>query len=337
MTACYKRILVPIDCAVPSAFAFEHALSLAWATTAELRVLHLLDDASFKLSESSSSMHWSIESSPDGLAAVASARHGARLIDVPFSSLIPHRATGDLPGIVAREALRWHADLIVVGTHARSGFERLVVGSDAETIVRRAPVPVLLVPCRSGASGAGGVRGDACVYSHILVPYDGSATSERGLDEAIRIAQGFKADLRIIHVVDDVSIAFAIDAYYADVADWQRSLIEAAGRLVGAAEAKARAAGVECVGCVVDTAAGAMGDIVIRYADQHAIDLIVMGTHGRRGLGRAVMGSGAESVSRLSKIPVMLVRLTLQSVPAGRADESEQVSCSLPSAALSIE
>lgn len=147
-TPAYRRVLVPLDAGAPSASAFDQALALADHCGAELRAIHVLDDGSFTISTRSNSMHWSIEAAPDGMAALAAARQRARERGVSFSTQVLDRSNGDLPSLLGREALRWQADLMVVGTHARRGLPRVVLGSDAETIVRRAPIPVMLVPCR---------------------------------------------------------------------------------------------------------------------------------------------------------------------------------------------
>lgn len=173
------------------------------------------------------------------------------------------------------------------------------------------------------------------MYSHILVPYDGSATSRLGLDEAIRVARDFGSTLEVVHAVDDVSLAFAIDAYYADAASWQGSLMEAGLRLVKEAEAIVTQAGVPVQTAVVHVLEGSMGEAIVNHANRSKAQLIVMGTHGRRGIGRAVLGSGAESVARLSAVPVLLVRRPepIKAQPAN----PDQLVCSLPSAALAIE
>lgn len=160
---------------------------------------------------------------------------------------------------------------------------------------------------RSDSRNPSSSEGDRTMYRNIMVPYDGSATSERGLDEAIRLARHYDSQLRIVHVIDAVSIAFAIDSYFSDVVDWQTRLREAASRLVSRAEATARAAGVRVSATVIDLQEGSVGEIIARYADLMAMNLVVLGSHGRRGVGRAVLGSGAESIARLCKVPVLLV------------------------------
>ena len=145
------------------------------------------------------------------------------------------------------------------------------------------------------------------MYSRILCPIDGSAASERGLDEAIRLARDQKARLRLLYAID--AHLAAMDPYgTVNIAD----LIEASRgygkELLERAGTRARAEGVEVEVATLDTLAGPVGEMITDDARASGADLIVMGTHGRRGVRRVVMGSDAELVVRTSPVPVLLVR-----------------------------
>jgi len=145
------------------------------------------------------------------------------------------------------------------------------------------------------------------MYQQILVPVDGSATSQRALAEAIRLATLTGGRLRVMHVLDDASLGFAMDAYAGQPGAWLDELRAAGNRLLDNAKAAARQAGVEAHTVLCDSFSRNVGELVSEEARAWPADLIVVGTHGRRGVGRLVMGSGAEYIARSAPVPVLLV------------------------------
>ena len=143
------------------------------------------------------------------------------------------------------------------------------------------------------------------MYLRILVPIDGSGTAERGLDEAIALAQRLGSTLRILHVVDARMLGAAGCVYAPPeqlVDDWRI----AGERLVPAAVERARAQGVKAESTVRCDPGRRVHELILEEAAN--ADLIVMGTHGRDGLPRVLLGSDAEFVLRESPVPVLLVR-----------------------------
>ena len=142
----------------------------------------------------------------------------------------------------------------------------------------------------------------------ILVPVDGSATSRRGLREAVRLAKAQRAKLFILNVVDVAPLFVAAEA----AAMFDSGVLEtlrAGGRKVLArAAVEANKSAVAAKTVLADNLAGRVADVIVRQARKLRADLIVIGTHGRRGLSRMVMGSDAELVVRYSTVPVLLVR-----------------------------
>lgn len=146
------------------------------------------------------------------------------------------------------------------------------------------------------------------MYQRILVPIDGSSTSSRGLAEAIRLAKLTGGRLRLAHVIDELSFTLAMDAYSGLAGSWLEELRSNASKLLKAARSQAAKEGVEADTVLLDSFKGTMHDQVIAEAKASGAELIVIGTHGRRGLGRWVMGSSAEHILRMSPVPVLLVR-----------------------------
>ena len=145
------------------------------------------------------------------------------------------------------------------------------------------------------------------MYQRILIPVDGSDTATRGLSEAIKLAKEQGARLHILHVVCDpyVSAALLSSGYSPDLLPRLRAEGQA---ILDAAEAAAREQGLEADATLLDYSGTQIGEAVIAEAKSWQPDLIVMGTHGRRGLARAVMGSDAEYVVRHTPVPLLLIR-----------------------------
>ncbi|MET0207504.1 MAG: universal stress protein [Burkholderiaceae bacterium] len=146
------------------------------------------------------------------------------------------------------------------------------------------------------------------MYQRILVPVDGSPTSDRGLDEAIRLARLTNGSLRLLHVVDELTFALSMEAYAGRSTDWPSELRAIGVAVLDKAQAVAEAAAVVADTALYDSFKGSVQEIVTAEAALWPADLIVIGTHGRRGVERFVMGSSAEQVCRLSTVPVLLVR-----------------------------
>lgn len=146
------------------------------------------------------------------------------------------------------------------------------------------------------------------MFKRILVAVDASQTGELALETAIGLATESQAQLRIVHVVDTANIN--IGAELADQYKMSESLVDNAQKILNRAERIADAAGVAAdAGLVtIDTLNKRIPDAIADDAEAWSADLIVIGTHGRRGLSRLLLGSVAEGVTRLATKPVLLVR-----------------------------
>ncbi|WP_135365436.1 universal stress protein [Halosimplex halophilum] len=138
------------------------------------------------------------------------------------------------------------------------------------------------------------------MYEDILVPTDGSAGASAALDEAIDLAGQFGATVHSLYVVDVASLG--TEAGAVDVVESFEQMGENATE---AAATRARDAGVEATGSV---ATGTPHRAILDYVDDNGIDLVVMGTHGRTGLERYLLGSVTEKVVRTAEVPVLTVR-----------------------------
>jgi nucleotide-binding universal stress UspA family protein len=146
------------------------------------------------------------------------------------------------------------------------------------------------------------------MYQRILVPYDGSATSRRGLDEAIQLARLTGGSLRLLHLIDVLLFATGFEtatAYVDEVVPFMR---QAGERILQEGKARVEKAGMKADTFLVDSIATRLSEAVNDQAKAWGADLIVIGTHGRRGVGRLLLGSDAEQIVRTAPVPVLLVR-----------------------------
>lgn len=153
------------------------------------------------------------------------------------------------------------------------------------------------------------------MYSKMLVPVDGSAASKLALSEAIRLAQSLKSSVQLIHVVDvwPMIASSAAAASYDIVFDLQR---REGAHLLSDSAATVREAGLAVDTILTESPDMPVGECIVRKACEHQAELIICGTHGRRGVRRMLMGSDAEYIVRHAPVPVLLVRI--QDQPGGK-------------------
>ena len=157
------------------------------------------------------------------------------------------------------------------------------------------------------AAGPANTRKGVTMYQRILVPVDGSHTSTLGLQEAIRIAIDQRARLRLISVVDEFIMAQNFEGLV-NAGDLIDALRDAGKRALKNALALVRKHDLKADACMFETMGDRVSEVIVRDAKKWKADLIVMGTHGRRGVGRIVLGSDAEAVLRTYLVPVLMVR-----------------------------
>jgi len=149
------------------------------------------------------------------------------------------------------------------------------------------------------------------MFERILVAVDGSPTSNRGLKTAIDLAADQQAALHVLHIVDALAGVPSLEGAYFPTAylDQMSEALRDTGReVLKKAESMAAARGVQAKVALVESVGHTVAQAILGYARKQRADLIVLGTHGRRGLSRALMGSDAEMVLREARVPVLMVR-----------------------------
>lgn len=142
------------------------------------------------------------------------------------------------------------------------------------------------------------------MYKRIMVPVDGSKTSESALDEAIALAKDQQAELRIVYVVDEAAIVAGSE--YGDMMEVEKTQIEAGRGVLEKAKEKFPGAQTQLI--ETEKLGESISEAIVEDASNWGADLIVSGTHGRAGLRHLLLGSVAEGIVRIAKVPVLLVR-----------------------------
>ncbi len=190
------------------------------------------------------------------------------------------------------------ADLVMVPTHGRSGFDHLLFGSVAERVLRSCRIPVLTLDLDKVKK----TGGDAA-FDRLVCPVDFSATSERALAAACEIAKRLDVGVTALHVIDDYfAAAYPIDGI-PSLDTYLPSLIEDVGKKIKeVARLAAEKAGVEVEGvCEVGAVIVTMADVLKQFGNP----MVVMATAGRDSLGDHVLGSRTERVVRTAHVPVL--------------------------------
>jgi len=146
------------------------------------------------------------------------------------------------------------------------------------------------------------------MFKRILVPIDGSETSGKALEAAIGLASLSGGRIRLVHVVEELAYVDGFDTIGGYSGAFIKAMRDAGAKILNAGMDRVRAAGIECDNMLYDKFGERLGDTVAACAKLWNDDLVVVGTHGRRGISRVMMGSGAEQVVRLAPVPVLVIR-----------------------------
>jgi nucleotide-binding universal stress UspA family protein len=214
---------------------------------------------------------------------------------------------GDAAGEILGQAADMNADLLVLGTHGRSGFARLLLGSVTEKVLRKATCAVLTVPQRHPDA----VPASPVIFTRILCPVDFSDCSMRALAYAMSLAQEADAQLTVLHVLAH-ELESLQDMYDFPVVDDHMSLADYRRRCAELAEHRLREAVPDAVAayCHVKTVTmpGKPGCEILRVADEQQIDLIVLGVQGRGRADVLLFGSTTNHVVRQAVCPVLTLK-----------------------------
>ncbi len=144
------------------------------------------------------------------------------------------------------------------------------------------------------------------MYARIMVAIDGSSTSDRALQEAIALAKDQKAELRLVHVIDQTPIMQA-DIGWPDNGELEEVFVKTGQRVMDDGLAKVREAGLKAEPSLLRESGKRVANVIADEARAWSAQLLVVGTHGRHGVERLLLGSVAEGILRTAAMPVLLV------------------------------
>lgn len=269
----------PTDFSEPARHAFDTACRWAKAFDAALHLVHIVEYGALPVEEAAERLS----------DLVGEAR--ARGVDDVTKTLQSAEAAAPAILDVARDA---KADLIVMGTHGRRRLERLFMGSVAEEVIQEAPCPVLAMRRRGEASKRG--------LRRLLVPVDFSEPSERCAALAGTVAGHLGGEVHLLHVLEEIDLPGIYGALDNPLNEVRPDLEE---RVRDELRALARKHAAD-VRTEVHFAEGDAAGTIVSWAEEQTADLIVIGSQGRSGLERFLLGSVSEKVVRRAACPVLI-------------------------------
>ncbi|WP_423747143.1 universal stress protein (plasmid) [Haladaptatus sp. SPP-AMP-3] len=290
----YDDILIPTDGSRGATAGARHGLTLARAFDSRVHLLSVVDERAYSarlvdidrdIREHREALEDRAEEAVDELAELAADANvqSERVVEhgIPSEAI---RSFVDERGI----------DLVSMGTHGRTGLDRYLLGSVTERVVRTSDVPVLT--SREAAESE-------TSYDAILLPTDGSDAAAGAVEHGLSIAERYGATVHALSVVD---VRQLTGMYETD--SWTPRLLdvveEARERSVEGVAERAKDRGLDVTTHVEH---GIPSSVIREYVPEQDIDLVTMGTHGRTGLDRYLIGSVTERTVRTSDVPVLTV------------------------------
>lgn len=301
-----RRILCPIDFSDYSRRALDHAVAIARWYDSTITVLHVFSTVPVA----------AYAPGPPGFTPIVLTRADRdqllvsmkRFIEAesaPGIAVEPIIREGNAAGEILNQAAAMNADLLVMGTHGRSGFDRLVLGSVTEKVLRKASCPVLTVPRRLPDA----VPATPVLFKQILCPVDFSDCSMHALNYAMSLAQEADAHLTVLHVIayeleDKLDMSRAINERLS-LADFRRRREDTIRQRL-----KEAVPDTVATYCSVETmvSSGKPGREILRIAAEKQSDLIVIGVSGRGAADLMFFGSTTNHVVREATCPVLTLR-----------------------------
>lgn len=286
----YDTILIPTDGSKGAEAAARHGLNLAEAFESQVQFLSVVDDRAYlsglvdidsQVNDQREALERQATDALQTLEDLANETPSTFQTAVEYG--IPHKT-------ILSYADEHDVDLISMGTHGRTGLDRYLLGSVTERVVRTSDVPVLTSRLEPDEHSG---------YEKILIPTDGSETATAAVDHGLTIAEQYDATVHVLSVVDLSAVAGSYD-----VAPMIESWTEQCERTVEEVAEKSESRDLDVV---TDVVQGTPYRAIQAYIENEEINLVTMGTHGRTGLKRYLLGSVTARIVRTSDIPVLIV------------------------------
>jgi nucleotide-binding universal stress UspA family protein len=283
----YDDILLPVDGATEASGVLHHASEIAHWMDATVQLLYVADTARDSVTVVDAEVVDALER--EGRDVVEAAGETLDTLGVTYGTDV---VQGDPAATIVEYADEYGYDLVAMPTHGRQGLSRYLLGSVTEKVVRLSSVPVLTARVDDEAL--------TFPYERILLPTDGSAGAARAAEHALSLADAVDATLHVLSVVEDAGLGPDVRSTLSG-----REREAAATTAVDDVVADADQRGVESVAHVEH---GSPDDEIRACIDANDLHAVVMGTTGRRGVDRILLGSVAEKTVRTAPVPVVTVR-----------------------------
>ena len=288
-------ILIPTDGSEGALAGAKRGIALASRTDAEVHVLSVVESRAGPLDLDDATLS-ALESEAE--AAVESIVQAVRDHDEELA--VTTAVTSGTPFQTIREyASRHEIDVVAMGTTGRTGLDRVLLGSVTENVLRTARTPVLAVP-----PNAGDATIDDAAFERLLLPTDGSGGAEIAVEWGIELANALESTVDTLYSVDPGPFSGIQEP------DEIYDALERRGEeAIETVRDRARDAGVSVSASITS---GSPASVILTYASDNDVDLIVMGTHGRTGIGQWFLGSVTENVVRQADVPVFCVPVSAE-------------------------
>jgi nucleotide-binding universal stress UspA family protein len=282
----YDSILLPVDGSEHAAKIVHHAAELAQWTGATIQVLFVADTTQDSVTVVDGTVVDALEQ--EGETIVADVAEILETLGVEHGTDV---VQGNPAPTIADYAERYDYDLIVLPTHGRTGISRYLLGSVTEKVVRLSDVPVLTARMQSDEQLT-------FPYETILIPTDGSLASTAAARHGLALAATLDATVHVLSVVDDTSLGPDVrSALSAD--ELERPATEAVESVVTEAD------DYDLAHVQTYVEHGPPAEVISEYIETSDINAVVMGSSGRRGVDRILLGSVAEKTVRSAPVPVI--------------------------------
>ncbi|WP_049898238.1 universal stress protein [Halococcus agarilyticus] len=284
----YENILLPYDGSEGAAEVLHHASEVAHWADATIQVLYVADTTRDSVTVVGGEPVDVLERK--GEEIVGEAAKTLDTLGVPYDTDV---AQGNPAPTIVDYAERYDQDLVVMPTHGREGISRYLVGSVSEKVVRLSSVPVLTVRMQPDEQLT-------FPYETILIPTDGSSAATYAADHLVEFAASLDASVHVLSVVDDAGLGLDVRSATSGN-ESEQAATDAVETVVSEAEARG-------VGTTVSHIEhGTPAEVILDTIESHDVHAVGMGTTGRRGTDRILLGSVAEKTVRSAPVPVMAI------------------------------
>ena len=301
MSQLIERLLLPTDDSDGAIAGAKRGIALASRVGAEVHVLSVVEAEAAGPSELDDVTAEALEARAE--EAVERIADLVRGYDPDLD--VTTTVTRGTPFQSIREyAHRHEIDVVAMGTKGRTGLDRILLGSVTENVLRTVRTPVLAVPPNATDAPVDDAVEDVA-FDDLLLPTDGSDGAAIATEWGVALAEVLDSRVHALYSVDTSPFS-----QIREPGDVIGALEDRGDRAVGSVRELATDAGVSVSSSI---ATGSPANVILSYVEDHEVDLIVMGTHGRTGVGQWFLGSATENVVRGAEVPVFCVPVSAES------------------------